>query len=642
MSERPTYELLRDLLPRYYWLRDAETGGGVLEAVVRSIAAQFDELHADLDRLYDDFFIATCEPRFVALIGDGIGVEGLAASEGPGVSDRAWVGRVIGLRRRKGLPATLARGATAATGWPSFVREGRPATSVTQAMGDPLVAERGFADLAGRRPASRFGDPWSQAPRGAAISGRPIVAGEHATAATAATAGHPAPACAALWIWRLRSYAVRGATARAASDAPARHAGRAFRFHPLGRDTRLFAAGAVADDVRDAPATAELPLALTNDLLDAALLHAQRTGAPPPVRIAGARRIVAGDLGAWQTTGDLARADAVVDPLRGRLLLLTGERPARLAVDYAYGFPGELGGGSYGFEAQYAPAPALATPLLVDADDPACPTIALAVAQAAGGSAAIVIADSTTRAGDLRLTVAPGAELRIAAAPGAAPVLDGAVRARIGTGGRLELVGLTIAGEVRVDGDGELAVEHCTLAPRDGQPSLAGSGRMAVRLTFAISGAIELRDDAHLAIRSSIVDGAVAAGGVLDAAHVTALGPVAADTLLARDCIFAEPAAAGGGVVATSYVAGGSQLPQLLQCAAAPDGPPRFTSTRWGDPAYGQLHRTCPPAIAAGASRGREMGAYNWLGQPERLARLPYVLQELMPAGIGATVEFVT
>ena len=172
----PTHELLRKLLPRYFWLRDAEAGGGVLDALVRGLAEQYDELRLDIDLLYDDFFIATCDPQYVPLIGDGIGVTGLAPVEGPGVGDRAWVGRTISLRRRKGTLATVARGVIAATGWAAYIQEGRAVLSTTSSMLDPRSSARPV-DVAGRRPRP-IGEPWSPVARGASISGRPIIAGD--------------------------------------------------------------------------------------------------------------------------------------------------------------------------------------------------------------------------------------------------------------------------------------------------------------------------------------------------------------------------------------------------------------------------------------------------------------------------------
>ena len=72
----PADQLLRRLLPRYFWLRDAEEGGGVLAALVDSLAAQYDQLAIDVDELYNQFFIATCDPERVPLSGTRSGCPG--------------------------------------------------------------------------------------------------------------------------------------------------------------------------------------------------------------------------------------------------------------------------------------------------------------------------------------------------------------------------------------------------------------------------------------------------------------------------------------------------------------------------------------------------------------------------------------
>ena len=142
MSES-TEQLLRRLLPRYLWLRDAEDGGGVLAAIVAGLAAGYEQLRDEVDLLYDQFFIATCDPRFIPLLGDEIGVDGLAPVTGPGIGDRTLVGRTIALRRRKGMLATAARGVTAASGWPAYISEGRAAVSATASVDDPAVRPPG-------------------------------------------------------------------------------------------------------------------------------------------------------------------------------------------------------------------------------------------------------------------------------------------------------------------------------------------------------------------------------------------------------------------------------------------------------------------------------------------------------------------
>ena len=69
---------------------------------------------------------------------------------------------------------------------------------------------------------------------------------------------------------------------------------------------------------------------------------------------------------------------------------------------------------------------------------------------------------------------------------------------------------------------------------------------------------------------------------------------------------------------------------------------PTFTSTRYGDPAYGQLALTCPDEIQTGAEDGSEMGVFSFLKQPQRTANLQSNLEEYLRFGLEAGIFFVT
>jgi hypothetical protein len=107
-----------------------------------------------------------------------------------------------------------------------------------------------------------------------------------------------------------------------------------------------------------------------------------------------------------------------------------------------------------------------------------------------------------------------------------------------------------------------------------------------------------------------------------------------------------------------SYAAPGSITPQRYHCqpdlvvetatAAGADAVaalaatvPSFTSTRYGDPAYGQLSAACPAAIAAGSDDGSEMGAYSRLQNPQREANLRLRLREYLPFGLDPALIYV-
>lgn len=69
---------------------------------------------------------------------------------------------------------------------------------------------------------------------------------------------------------------------------------------------------------------------------------------------------------------------------------------------------------------------------------------------------------------------------------------------------------------------------------------------------------------------------------------------------------------------------------------------PTFTSTRYGQPAYAQLHLACPRQIQTGAEDGSEMGAFCHLKQPQREANLRLRLEEYLPFGLEPGIIYVT
>jgi hypothetical protein len=63
---------LYELLPTVYRLRDAERGYP-LQALLRVIAEQAQVVEQDIARLYENWFIETCDDWVVPYIGDLIG-----------------------------------------------------------------------------------------------------------------------------------------------------------------------------------------------------------------------------------------------------------------------------------------------------------------------------------------------------------------------------------------------------------------------------------------------------------------------------------------------------------------------------------------------------------------------------------------
>ena len=69
-------ETLYRLLPAIYRIRDAGQGEP-LKALIAVIAGQAEILEKDICRLYENWFIETCDEWAVSYIGDLLGVRGL-------------------------------------------------------------------------------------------------------------------------------------------------------------------------------------------------------------------------------------------------------------------------------------------------------------------------------------------------------------------------------------------------------------------------------------------------------------------------------------------------------------------------------------------------------------------------------------
>ncbi|MFB7504538.1 hypothetical protein [Streptomyces broussonetiae] len=273
-------------------------------------------------------------------------------------------------------------------------------------------------------------------------------------------------------------------------------------------------------------------------------------------------------------------------------------------------------------------------------------------------------------------------------------------------GGRMVLDGLLVTGRgVNATGPlGELVVRHCTLVPgwsltdhcaphSPEEPSLVLDRTTAcVQIERSILGTIrvvgdEVDDDPlPIHIADSVLDATAFdlealsapdcrhAHAVLHAHRTTVIGEVHTHAVeTAEDCIFTgrmNVARRSVGCLRFSYVPPGSRTPLRYRCqpdlvreavqqlvesgrAARADAPalaaaesdrvrPRFTSLRYGTPAYAQLARGCAPEIARGAADRSEQGAFHDLFQPQRTDNLLARLTEFAPAGTDAGVFFVT
>jgi hypothetical protein len=239
--------------------------------------------------------------------------------------------------------------------------------------------------------------------------------------------------------------------------------------------------------------------------------------------------------------------------------------------------------------------------------------------------------------------------------------------------GALFIDGLLIEGTVTVQTGnlGTLGLSHCTIALTGGL-SVQSSGKaggdnsgLTVNLYRTICGPIQFNTcAAPLNCSDSIVSSgpanssaapAIAApASAIGIDTTTVFGSTACLIGNASDSIFTGTLVAQrrqAGCVRYCSLAAGSQTARRYYCqpdlalqgvtGAAADAvrarlTPQFTSLDAGQPGFAQLSARIAVEIAAGADNGSEMGAFNFLLQPQRRANLKTALDEYLRFGIEA------
>lgn len=245
-------------LPEIYRIRDAEQfPPDQFRAYLRIFESTFSAVHENIEALYHDLFIDTCDDWVIPYIADLLGTSHL---KGEARTLRADVADTIALRRRKGTLGAIERLAANLTGWASRGVELRENLLWTQHLNHQRPDTGGTPPHAYSR-LTRF-----YVPRGGTVPvrdpamlsqlGTPFSPFAHTADLKPASslAAHYNLPNLAIFLWRLAAYRVDvtrpvfrnplpvGPIATydpAALPAQAQFAAR-FDFHPLGRPVRLF------------------------------------------------------------------------------------------------------------------------------------------------------------------------------------------------------------------------------------------------------------------------------------------------------------------------------------------------------------------------------------------------------------------
>lgn len=368
-------ELLYTLLPAIYRARDARTGEP-LRALLGVYEGLYDALGADIEQLYDDFFVETCRPERLPRIGDLVGT-GLPDGAPEPPTMRRYVANDRRYRRRAGQVAVVRDVAADVTGWPCHVVEGAQRLVVSVDVRRAALAdERPGVDLGRSEDAP---DPAPLAPVRGSVSvrrpealawigtpfdpiGRSVDLRRHATPMPRRPVGHHTLDRLELYLFRLAAWPIERSAPGSADLVPG---GACYVIDPLGERRPLFGFGA-SPDADDAPLDPlSVPMALDRATLAEALAQAGDDPERAPVRVfleyTPRAEADTGQVELLPSQLTVAALDpwpeavpdgqiAAIDPESGRVMVAPAESLGwyrSISLSYALGFPAAIGGGAY-------------------------------------------------------------------------------------------------------------------------------------------------------------------------------------------------------------------------------------------------------------------------------------------------------
>ncbi|MDP9342040.1 MAG: hypothetical protein M3Q23_08060 [Actinomycetota bacterium] len=354
---------LYGLLPAVHRVRDADQGYP-LRALLAVVEEQLDVLEGDVEALYENWFVETCQEWVLPYVGDLLRIRGIEPSTSGAFSQRARVANTVAYRRRKGTAAVLEQVARDVTDWPARAVEFFQLLGWNQNVNHLRPRSLRTPDLRDANSLELLGGPFEAAAH--TVDVRDV----------STSAGRYDIPNVGLFLWRLQPYGVWRSSARAVAEP----ADGRFWFGPLAMDAPLFNAPQaeteithLAEEQNVAGVLRRRPL---HDELEArrrarsADEEAERVyfGAEPVIRLfvgdplaeIPPERIMICDLSAWDRPptqrlypgpsgqGQVSQPiDVAVDPATGRIAFPAGVDRGQPVVSFSYGFPGDLGGGPY-------------------------------------------------------------------------------------------------------------------------------------------------------------------------------------------------------------------------------------------------------------------------------------------------------
>ena len=356
---------LYKLLPYIYQLRDYEQGEP-LRALLQVIAEQVEIVEEDVNQLYENCFIETCEDWVVPYIGDLIGYTPVHEAGEPGeittpqgklrnkiLIPRREIANTIRYRRRKGSLALLEQLVNDVAGWPARAVEFYKLLGWTQHVNHLRLLQGKTVDLRMGEALEKLAGPFDELAH--TVDVRRI--NSHLTQ------GRYNIPSVGLFVWRLKTYSVTKTPVTALEQ---RHC---YTFSVLGNNAPLFTHWEREDEPTQIAEEHNLPVPIRRQaftesvLLDGVeklrasaafygenkslLIWAPGWPTKDALQPIPREQIVPADLSDWDRYRPV-KDTVAVDPALGRILFPPRQHPKQgVNVSYYYGFSADLGGGEY-------------------------------------------------------------------------------------------------------------------------------------------------------------------------------------------------------------------------------------------------------------------------------------------------------
>lgn len=562
-----TKDRLYELLPAIYRIQDVDNEQG-LRALFAILESEFDALESDIQALYDNWFIESCDEWVVPYIGDLLEVPQLQAGGIGGFTLRSYVANVLAYRRRKGTASVLEQMAHDVSGWPTRAVEFIKSLTTTQNLNHIRSQISATVSLRDANQLELLGGPFQTAKYSAEVRSIQGRRGKY----NIPNIG--------LFVWRLQSYAlnrVEPGRVTVPGGTQQLYKNR-FTFNPIGIDQPLFNRPQTETDISHLAEEHNVPSPLRRrplyDELNARRDSIKEENSPEETYFGDQpvfdiyldkadapllpEEITICDLSDWHER--LHAVDdgiiAQVDPVLGRLAFPGSVAPENVDVSYAYGFSADIGGGSYNrsesLEDMFANTDRVwwaGVSRRQGSDVGDYTTLSEAIAawnslnDDAPDTGVIVILDSYSYEENLsgnpgKISLKDGKTLLIVAgewlnhrkpnvnewsselglnrfitATRLRPRIKGNISVKGGENSELFLNGILLEGDLKVlNGDlKRLDLTHCTLVPGSGHIKVLNDSntRLDISVLHSICGGMVLRETVNsISISDSIIDGA--------------------------------------------------------------------------------------------------------------------------------------